>query len=200
MTKQNQSSSNHVYIVDIAILNNIKAILCLHRLPYIMLTSLTYIVDIAINVVQHRDDIESTSYSFFLVYVHRQRIVDRYRVDIVSTSYLFFLVYVHRRHRTSDRYRVDIMSTSYPFFLVNIVDIRILINTESTSFLHRAPSYLFTSSTLQCCQTSSRHCTMIDNQSRSYQHCVNLFHLMYIVDIAMLAIVKSTLRFAFCEW
>lgn len=126
MTKQNQSSSNHVYIVDIAILTNIKAILCLHRLPYIMLTSLTYIVDIAINVVQHRDDIESTSYSFFLVYVHRQRIVDRYRVDIVSTSNPFFL-----------------------FYIVNIVYIAILIDNESTLCLHRNFSFLFTSSTLQ---------------------------------------------------
>lgn len=170
-------------------LTNIETILCLHRWHCRHC-----------NVVQHRDDIQSTAYSFF-VYVHRRhRIVDRYRVDIVSTSYLFFLVYVHRRHRTGDRYRVDIMSTSYPFFLVNIVDITILINTESTFFLHRAPSYLFTSSTLQCCQTSSRHRTMIDNQSRSYLHCVNLFHLMYIVDIAMLANVKSTLLFAFCEW
>lgn len=122
-------------------------------------------------------------------------------IDIESTSFLHLTSsFLLRTSSTSHRYRVDIMSKSYPFFLVNIVDITILINTESTSFLHLAPSYLFTSSTLQCCQTSSRHRTMIDNQSRSHLHWVNLFHLMYIVDIAMLAIVKSTLRFAFCEW
>lgn len=115
------SSSNHVYIVDIAILTNIKQY-CDYIVFHIYLV---YIVDIycrRCNVFQHRDDIESTSYSFFLVYVHRrQRFVYRYQVDIVSTSDPFFLVYI-----------------------VNIVYIAILIDNESTLCLHRNSSFLFT--------------------------------------------------------
>jgi hypothetical protein len=107
------------------------------------------------------------------------------------------------------------VSTLEAFLVVYIVDIAILYDIESTSYLHCKPFLLFTSftsSTLRCCTISNQHRVHIVNLSsclhRSHrrhrdvvQHRINvvskletfsLVYIVHIVDIAMLYDIDST--------
>jgi hypothetical protein len=102
-----------VYIVDIAMLNNIESTSCLHCKPFFLFTSFT----------------SSTSRCCTILNQHRV-----YIVNLISC--------LHRRHRDVERYRINIVSTLYTFllvYIVHIVDIAMLYDIESTSCLHCKP-------------------------------------------------------------
>lgn len=113
-------------------LTNTETILCLHRLLYILLTSLT-LSTLQCCPTSRRYSVYSVFlFKFLFTYIDDIALL----IDIESTSFL---------HLTSS------------FLFTYIVDIAQVTDIESTLCQNPTPSFLLTSSTLQSWSTPSRH-------------------------------------------
>lgn len=106
---------------------------------------------------------------------------------------------LHCQHRNIGRHRINVVSTSYllyPVYIVDIVDIANLTNIESTSYLHRMPSFLLTISSWHCVYSPisflHRQHLNVDRHRVNSVSTSCAFLSVYIVNIAMLIDIEST--------